>query len=57
MNIDHNTATLRISEATSLAEILAQVGDVAEDQLPHIRTVAGVIAEKLQEAQAAMVAR
>ena len=55
MSIDHDTATLRIHEATALAELLAQIGDVAEDQITHMRTVASGIAETLQEAQAAMI--
>jgi len=57
MSIDHDTATLRIHEARALAEILAQTGDdAAEDHIPHMRTVAWIIAEKLGEAEGALTA-
>lgn len=46
-----DAAGLLIHEARALAELLAQIGDVAEDQIPHMRTVASIVAEKLQEAE------
>ncbi|WP_394000509.1 hypothetical protein ACF3M1_10775 [Luteimonas sp. WGS1318] len=49
-----NAADALIDEARALAEILAQVGDIAEDLIPHMRTVASLIAEKLEGAQQAM---
>ena len=51
---DHDTANLLIHEARALAELLAQIGDVAEDQITHMRTVASIVAEKLEEAQTVM---
>lgn len=49
-----DSADLLIHEARALAELLAQIGDVAEDQITHMRTVASIVAEKLEKAQRAL---
>ena len=46
-----DAAGLLIHEARAIAEVLAWIGDVGEDHIPHMKTVAFIIAEKLEGAE------